>query len=60
MLEEAETFYETHGHWKIPKNGYQKLYSWAQVQRSLKRKSKLAPERVNGLEKIGFPWICPE
>jgi hypothetical protein len=50
-------FHDDHGHYEIPQKGeYEKLYSWANRQRNLKRKGILSKEIQNALNEINFDW----
>ena len=66
MVEAASKFYEDHRHWEVPDprvhpdTEYAKLYYWIKMQRRNRKTSKLAQDRIDRLEKIGFPWIAPK
>lgn len=62
MLGRLLTFKREHGHWNVtedwPEN--QDLVQWIQIQREKKTNGQLPPERVEELEKLGFPGSIEE
>lgn len=55
---EIKRFIEENGHSEIPSRtpATATLAAWASGQRAQKRQGTLSPERVERLERIGFPW----
>jgi hypothetical protein len=58
MFAELEAFNRVHGDCNVPIGWPEnpKLASWVQAQRSRKTKGKLAAERLQRLNEIGFNW----
>jgi hypothetical protein len=58
MFAELEAFNRVHGDCNVRQNWPEnpKLASWVQAQRSRKTKGKLAAERLQRLNEIGFNW----
>jgi len=58
MFNELKEYKKQYGHTNVPaklsKN--KKLEGWVRTQRQLKKQNRLADERINQLEKIGFVW----
>ena len=55
MYCELEAFKAEHGHCKVPQS-QGKLGTWVAGQRVLRRKERLAEERLQKLDDIGFVW----
>ncbi|KAL9189803.1 hypothetical protein ACHAXT_009478 [Thalassiosira profunda] len=55
-LEQLRAYKEEHGDCNVPKR-YALLGKWVQWQRYLYKKGKLADERKERLEEIGFNWV---
>lgn len=54
MFEKVKAFREAHGHFVFPQKT--PLADWAIAQRILRRRKRLAPEREQALNNIGFDW----
>lgn len=59
-FEELRAFHAEEGHWDVP-NDYTtldgvNLNAWMKSQRSRRNKGTLAKDRIQALERLGFPW----
>ena len=58
MFQELFQYKHEHGNTLVPRNysDHPRLGSWVDAQRQNRKKNKLAPERVDKLDSIGFVW----
>ncbi|MBA3665010.1 MAG: Helicase associated domain protein [Bacteroidetes bacterium] len=56
-FKKAVAFYKEHGHFTVKLTTDANLKSWIQRTREQNREGKLATERINMLNEIGFTWV---